>query len=370
MNSALPILYVLDGAMAKTGAIVAARNAALALAGTANLVLVLPRGHQIAAMELQDFWRVETIPMAPLRKNIPSLLRYFPVLFVGAWALHRLMKRDNATRLMVNDFYLLHGVLLRLLGFRGQIVTWVRCDPARFAGPLAKPMLWLMQRASDKIIAVSQFIQRLLVPMASEVIYDAYTGTSRAPKSWAVSYPKIFVMVGNYIRGKGQDMALSAFMAAAAQDMTIQLHFYGSDMGLAKNRDYRAQLEYEAQQGAAAGRIRFHDAVADTSPILATAYAALNFSVSESFSMTVLEASGAGLPVIATMSGGPQEILVEGSTGYLIPVGDVAAAAARILQLAANPVASEAMGKAGAEFIVQHFTTAAYAHAMRALWQF
>ena len=36
--------------------------------------------------------------------------------------------------------------------------------------------------------------------------------------------------------------------------------------------------------------------------------------------MTVLEASGAGLPVITTRSGGPVEIIEDGVTGLLFPL--------------------------------------------------
>lgn len=361
MPEPLPRIYILDASVAITGAFVAARNTARALKGLASVVLVLPTNHAIAAEELTDFYSVETISVPALSKNIPALLRYVPQACLGAWRLRRLMARDGASRLMVNDFYLMHSVLLRMLGFRGTIVTWVRCEPSRFAGPLASPMLWLMARASNHVVAVSNHIQRLLAPaIRSETLYDYYAGAARAPKQWSAADEKIIVMVGNYIRGKGQDAALSAFMEAAEKDDTLRLHFYGGDMGLQKNRDYRAELEVMAKQSAHANRIVFHDMTRDSAAVLANAYAALNFSQSESFSMTVLEASGAGVPVIATRSGGPQEIIVDGETGILIPVGDVKAASAAILRLAANPAEAVRMGQAGATYVRQHFSSAGF----------
>ena len=346
MNNPLPIVYILDASVAITGAFVAGRNAARALAGVAHVVMVLPKNHSIAEKDLRDFFSVKTIAIPSLSKNIAALLGYPPQLCAGTWRLRRLMARDGASRLMVNDFYVMHPVLLRLLGFRGTIATWVRCDPARFAGPLAKPMLWLVARGSNHVMAVSMFIQHLLSPvMRSDMLYDYYTGEPRAAKQWGQADEKLFVMIGNYIHGKGQDMALSAFITAAETDNSIRLAFYGGDMGLQKNRHYRAQLSARAAQSAVANRIQFHDATRDSAAVLAGAYAALNFSQSESFSMTVLEASGAGVPVIATRSGGPQEILVEGVTGYLIPVGDVAAATACMLSLSTNPTLATIMGQ-------------------------
>ena len=361
MAQELPIVYIVDASVAVTGAFIAARNMARVLRDTARIVLVLPRGSQIATNELSDFWRVDYLPIVSLSKNIPALLRYVPSLIIGAWQLRQRMKADGATRLVLNDFYLMHGAVLRVLGFSGHVVSWVRCDPARFAGPLARPMLALARRSANKRVAVSRFIESLLpAGYSTDMIHDCYRGTPRAPQSWQQGDEKILVYIGNYIPGKGQDMALAAFTLAAAKDTSLHLHFYGGDMGLAKNRAYREALQSRAQQSAFADRIQFHDFTADTSAVLETAYAALNFSVCESFSMTVLEASAYGLPVIATASGGPQEIIVDGVTGYLIPVGNADPAATHILALAQNPQTAAAIGNAAATHVAKHFSAAAF----------
>ena len=50
-------------------------------------------------------------------------------------------------------------------------------------------------------------------------------------------------------------------------------------------------------------------------------------SLNEGISNTILEAMASGLPVIATAVGGNVELVDEGSTGRLVPSGDVAALA-------------------------------------------
>jgi len=45
-------------------------------------------------------------------------------------------------------------------------------------------------------------------------------------------------------------------------------------------------------------------------------------SRSEPFGLVVVEAMACGTPVVATRSGGPQEILEDGVTGLLVDVGD------------------------------------------------
>jgi glycosyltransferase involved in cell wall biosynthesis len=61
----------------------------------------------------------------------------------------------------------------------------------------------------------------------------------------------------------------------------------------------------------------------------------LSSSTSEGFSLTVVEALAAGLPVVSTRSGGPEEIIRHGENGLLVEAGApeiIAAAIARIYQ--------------------------------------
>ena len=357
MTKNLPILYLVDSSVAVTGGFISARNVARVMAGFLRIVLVLPQGSSIGAEELQDFWRVEYLPIIRLSKNISAILLYLPALFKAAWLLQKLMKKDGARYLQINDFFLMHGMVLRLFGFSGYIVTWIRCNPKNFAGPLAKPMLFCANKSSNRIVAVSAFIRSLLPRgYPAEVIYDCYSGPVRSPRIWPQNEEKTFVYIGNYINGKGQDIALRAFAIAAPYDASLRLSFYGGDMGLQKNRDYRQKLEATSKQLGLQERVSFGDFHAYTYPVLEQAFAALNFSNSESFSLTVLEAAGAGLPVIATASGGPQEIMKEGIMALIVPVGDIASAADRMLRLAQNPTVATTMGQAGAEHIREHFS--------------
>lgn len=368
---ALPTIYVIDPSVAVTGAFVAARNIARALKDHARVVLVLPEQTLITRAECCDFWRVEHIPAASLSKNPAALLRYLPNVLRGGLRVGRLMRNDTSAHLILNDFYVMQGIVLRLLGYRGKIVSLVRCDPRRFAGALAPWMLWMQHISADRVVAVSQHVRSLLpARVKASVLYDYFSGSVRAPVKHTTQGEKRFVYIGNYIAGKGQDMALEAFAMVAKNDPSLSLHFYGGDMGLAKNRSYRLVLEARAHAVGLSARIHFHDFVADTSALLATGFAALNFSTSESFSMTVLEASGCGLPVVATLSGGPQEILIEGKTGYLIPVGDVSAAARAIEMLAADPKNAFAMGQAGAEHVTRNFSRDHFAQSLRELLDF
>lgn len=369
--SALPIVYAVDASIAPTGAFVALRHAAQALKQDIRMVLVLPEGSLIPAQELSDFARVEYIPMVALSKNPRTLLRYLPALIKGTRQLKQRMQADGATTLWLNDFYLMHGAALKVMGYACRTISVVRCFPRQFAGPLAKPMLILVALTSQRVLAVSQVIAREIAPlmrMREEdrpmVLYDYFAGQLVTPLQ---ANRKSFLYVGNYIEGKGQDMALEAFARLAAVEPLGALRFYGGDMGLPKNRAYRERLEKMAEKLGISGRVTFHDFTASLERVFAESFAALNFSRAESFSMTVLEASGAGLPVIATDCGGPREIIREGETGFLIPVGDVNGAAKAIIKLASDPVSARQMGEAGAAHVAATFSKENYRHQMLAV---
>jgi glycosyltransferase involved in cell wall biosynthesis len=332
----------------------AARQAAL-LADELDTVLALPRGHQVPPERTRAFAEVIELPIVPLRKTAGSLLTYLPALLVASVRLMREVRRRGCERVQINDFYLVHGTILRLLDFRGRIVTFVRIDPDRF-GLAGKLWLAAARWSSTEIVAVSRFIQSLLGPRTpSRLVYEyVEPGPERSPPGGEC----IFLFVGNTIAGKGQDQAIEAFNRIAARFPDARLRFIGGDMGLAKNRGYRAKLKQAAASGPAKDRIEFRGPSDDLAADYAGAYAALNFSYSESFSLTCLDASAAGLPVIATRCGGPEEIIRDTTTGFLVPVGDIVAMADRMAWLLDHPVEARAMGEMGQILVAERFSAA------------
>lgn len=92
-------------------------------------------------------------------------------------------------------------------------------------------------------------------------------------------------------------------------------------------------------------------------------------SRSEGLSMTILEAMGHGLPVVATRVGGNPEVIVEGVTGTLVPHGDVDALAVALRDTLTVPGRAREWGDNGRRRVQQEFSLEAMAEQYHRLYQ-
>jgi glycosyltransferase involved in cell wall biosynthesis len=79
-------------------------------------------------------------------------------------------------------------------------------------------------------------------------------------------------------------------------------------------------------------------------------------SFTEGLPVVLLEASAAGVATVATAVGGIPELIDDGKTGYLVPAGNAAALAQRILNLLGNDEQRRAIGRAARERVRHDFS--------------
>lgn len=80
----------------------------------------------------------------------------------------------------------------------------------------------------------------------------------------------------------------------------------------------------------------------------------------EAQSLAVLEAMAAGLPVVATSVGAMADMVVDGTTGFLVPPDDPEALARRLAELVRDDGIRTSMGRSGRRVYEQLFTPAVY----------
>lgn len=92
-------------------------------------------------------------------------------------------------------------------------------------------------------------------------------------------------------------------------------------------------------------------------------------SLAEGISNTILEAMASGLPVVATAVGGNPDLVAAGQTGLLVPAGDTDALTAALLQMAGDPAAAAAMGRAGRARVEREFSLQVMVAAYQRLYE-
>lgn len=321
-------ILIIDNSNRITGAFKCANRLALLFQQEHRFIFLIPQQSTNDSLLQEQGFTTYKLPMHELRKSATSLLQYPFYLITNLIRLKKIIKKEQIDCVVVNDFYNLLGAALILTGSKVKLITYVRFLPSAVLKPLR--ILWtkIAQHFSHHVIAVSDAVLGQLPNHPNTIrIYDPVAIDELLPIAPYTSGTKQLLYLSNFTRGKGQEHALKAFAAANLQGLDVQLKFVGGDLGLEKNKAFRKELEQKAQDLGIAHQVHFHAFETNIEQLIKDSYLLLNFSESESFSMTCLEASFYGTPVIATRCGGPEEIIAHEETGLLVAKQDIIAMA-------------------------------------------
>ncbi len=167
---------------------------------------------------------------------------------------------------------------------------------------------------------------------------------------------RVVVAAGRLSPEKGFGVLIDAAAAVLAADPAAGLVIFGEGV-------LRAELEQQVRVRGLTGRVvlpGFHN---DLDALLAAADVVTLPSFTEGLPNVALEASAAGVPVVATAVGGTPEVVADGDTGFLVPAGESDPLAARITQLLRDAGLRAALGAAGRKRMQDSFTFDAQAAA-------
>ena len=120
--------------------------------------------------------------------------------------------------------------------------------------------------------------------------------------------------------------------------------------------DFAARVEEECASLGLTGKVRFTGFVDDVAAVYKTMDVCVLASLREPFGRVVIEAMACGVPVVATRSGGPEEIIEHGKDGLLVDAGDPEAMAAACLRIAGDSSLRDSLGAAGRQSAVSRFS--------------
>jgi glycosyltransferase involved in cell wall biosynthesis len=133
--------------------------------------------------------------------------------------------------------------------------------------------------------------------------------------------------------------------------------------------ELRAELERCAAAEGLGADVRFLGDRGDVRELLPGLDLFALSSLSEGYSMALLEACASALPIIATAVGGNGEIVREGVNGKLVPPADPGALAAAMIALLEAPAVAQALGEQGRAWVEAEGSLARMAARYEALYR-
>jgi glycosyltransferase involved in cell wall biosynthesis len=149
---------------------------------------------------------------------------------------------------------------------------------------------------------------------------------------------RFLVGVGRLTEAKRFDEMIDAFSLLQTAHPGVSLVILGEG-------EKRELLEQKIHDMGLAGRVLLPGFTKNPYPWIKAAEVVVSTSHWEGFGIALAEAQALGKPVVATdCDYGPKEIILDGQTGSLVAVGDIAGIAEAIGTLLANPDTADSMG--------------------------
>jgi len=258
------------------------------------------------------------------------------------------------------------GLLARSFGAKARLVVHRRLD-----FPVSRGIAGRLKYRTAKVdlfLAVASIIRTMLidagVPAEKIRVVNSSIDVARFTAARArrgelgpaarreLSLPPDAVVIGNvaHLAGhKSQADLIAAMPAVIAAVPRARLVIVGDG-------EERGALTAQAASLGLAERIHF-TGFRDDVPRLLTAFDVFAMSSRlEGFCNSVLEAFAAGVPVVATRAGGLPEMVLDGETGLLSPIGDPGELARRLVRLISDAPLAAKVAEGGRRLVEAEYT--------------
>ncbi len=332
-------------------------------------VLVSSPGEQLQAIAQRTRVRYSAVPMNREISPVRDL--------VSLWRLFRLIQRVRPTITSAGTpkAGLLAGLAAWSLGVPCRIYTLhgLRLETTR---GLKRALLIVMERiacaCAHRVICVGPSLRRRaielkLVPAEKTVVCGSgsFAGIDvrhfspaehmspeedlLAGRLGIPSRVPVIGFVGRFTRDKGIGELVAAFWKLRQSWPTLRLLLVGEfEDGDPLPAEIRGQIEAD-QNIVCTGR------VSDTAPYYRLMDVLVLPTYREGMPYVPLEAQACGVPVVTTTATGAIDSVVDGLTGFLVPVGSAHALTARVEELLQDPALRARMSQAGRDRIVREF---------------
>ncbi len=209
-----------------------------------------------------------------------------------------------------------------------------------------------VRKTAQRVVVVCDYVRSMLqnIGFVENKLHRIYNGistkrfhdTQRGLLRAELGLPAdalLVGMVGNIRGPKGQEHFIRAAKIIADQEPRAEFVISGD-----LHPTLAPPLFALAEELGLKQRLRFLGFRSDVPSVLSDLDVFVLPSTSEGFPLVVLEAMASARPVVATRSGGTEETVDEGRSGFLVPVADAGAIAERVIELLKNPQEAAKLG--------------------------
>lgn len=187
------------------------------------------------------------------------------------------------------------------------------------------------------------------------------SGVQRRPQ--AIDGAFVFGAAGRYVPEKGFHLLIEAFSKVRALNPKVRLCLVGAGSMQSKYEQMSRELQLTdcvEIRGYDADMRQFYGSI--------DAYVCASLS-SEGMSRALIEAMMVGLPVVSTKAPGCGEIIADGESGFMVPLGDATALAAAMNSIAWNHDICMRLGDTARTYATTTLTLQRVAGEIHALYQ-
>lgn len=336
-----------------------------------ELTAALPASVRTTVVSFAEGGRCRAFTAAAERQGVEAvaLRNDFPRVVAAVAELTGVLRERGA------DVLLCHGYKANVLG---------RVAARRVGVPaVAVSRGWT---AEDRKVRVYEWVDRRHLPLMDHVVCVS-DGQAAKVRRWCRVPPDKLSVIRNAARFADHTPdrdALAGFLPGAVSNVVVAAGRLSPEKGFDVLVDaaaevvraepatgfavfgegaMRADLERRIADRGLTDRFVLPGFRADLDSLLPAAHVVTLPSFTEGLPNVALEASAAGVPVVATAVGGTPEVVADGATGLLVPPGDPLALSDALLQLLRDPALRSRMGAAGRRRMRERFTFAAQARA-------
>ena len=328
-------------------------------------IALAARGHQIHFITYRQPFR--------LPEFLPNV--FFHEVDVGRYPLFEYPPYDLALAVRMHEAVVMHGLdllhchyalphatsawiareMLRAQKRDVKVITTLHGTDITIVGqdPSFNPITKFSIERSDRLTAVSEFLRR--------ETYNAF-GCTACDVAVIHNFidPKVYnrsahpPLLREKLGGDPILMHISNFRPVKRVRDVVQIfarvnHEIPSRLVMVGDGPDRADAEEESRRLGIEDRVHFLGKIDNVAPLLGSADLFLLPSSSESFGLSALEALASGVPVIGTNAGGVPEVVRDGETGILCPVGDVDGMSSAAIGILSDSRRWQSMSDLGAE---------------------